>query len=82
MWATPPYSYGRSDAIRPQEDAMDPLGVLANEYVRRLSDAQFAEPPRHRRREQAREVAVARRRAARWRRTGRAVRRVAETLLS
>lgn len=60
---------------------MDPLGVLASEYVRRLSGEQFA-PPCHRRREQAREVAVARRRAARWRRTGRAVRRVAETLLS
>jgi len=61
---------------------MDPLGVLANEYVRRLSGEQFAAPPRDRRREQTREVAMARRRSTRRHRAGRAVRRVAETLLS
>jgi hypothetical protein len=62
---------------------MDPLGVLANEYVRRLNGAQFLEPPaqRHRDGHARDDHGVPAGVLSRWRRAVRAFQRVATALL-
>jgi hypothetical protein len=64
-----------------EEDAMGPYGVLANEYVRKLTAMQFEEAPRRDRHEPRREDVAVRRRRSRLRNPARGFRQFAEVLL-